>query len=79
MAIKTKNMTQCTKCGNKEINIQYKHVDEKVYWIEHKQIKNISRFCRNDTYYSSDNIEKECLVYTCETCGYKEAKEPLNL
>lgn len=63
----------CSKCGMSDIDIKFQHVETKIYWSEHNEIENIEKFTRNDRYYSSDRIKKECLVHTCKTCGYKKA------
>ncbi len=66
-------MIECPKCGSKEIDVKFRHKGEKVYWDEHKQVRNIENFTRNDRYYTSDTIEKECLQYACKTCNFKIA------
>lgn len=63
----------CSKCGMSDIDIKFQHIETKIYWSEHNEIENIKNFTRNDRYYSSDRIKKECLVHTCKTCGYKKA------
>lgn len=71
-------MEKCKKCGQSDISVKFMHEGAKVYWSEHNEIKNLDQFTKNDTYYSSDRITKECLVYKCKTCGYKEATKPLS-
>ena len=63
----------CSKCGMSDIDIKFQPEETKIYWSEHNEIDNIENFTRNDIYYSSDRIEKECLVHRCKTCGYKKA------
>jgi predicted nucleic-acid-binding Zn-ribbon protein len=63
----------CSKCGMSDFDMKFKPVQAKIYWSEHNEIENIASFTRNDRYYSYDRIEKECLVHTCKTCGYKKA------
>ena len=68
-------MNTCIKCNKTDISIDFKHLDQKIYWSEHKEITNIRHFTRDDRYYTSDNIIEECLVYSCKTCGYRVAEK----
>jgi|GEM_PF-7110008 len=68
-------MEKCPKCNSEEIKVKFRHEEEKVYWSEHKEVKNLSKFTRNDDYYAADSVETEFLQYRCENCGYKEAKK----
>jgi hypothetical protein len=63
----------CSKCKDSSFDTEYKNVGSKIYWSEHDEIENISKFTRNDRYYSSDRIDKECIVKSCNSCGYKQA------
>ena len=63
----------CSKCKASSFDTEYKNVGSKIYWSEHDKIENISKFTRNDRYYSSDTINKECIVKSCNSCGYKHA------
>jgi hypothetical protein len=71
--IQNVSVSACLKCGNSEIDLKFQPRGKKIYWSEHDEIENIKKFTRNDTYYSSDRISKECLIHKCKTCGYKQA------
>ena len=64
---------KCVKCKGYSFDTEFKPEETKVYWSEHNEIKNIEKFTRNDRYYSADRIDKECIIKTCKTCGFKEA------
>jgi len=66
-------MTECPKCGSKEIGVNFRPVGDKVFWDEHKHIAWFENFTNNDRYYTSDTIKKECLIYTCKTCNFRIA------
>ena len=63
----------CSKCGMSDFEIKFQPINTKIYWSQHDEIENIKKFTRNDDYYSSDSINKECLIRTCKTCGHKKA------
>lgn len=67
-------MEKCPKCNSNKISVRFRYEKERVYWSEHNEIENIDLFTRNDTYYASDQIDKPCLQYKCDTCGYKIAE-----
>lgn len=67
-------MENCPKCESNKISVKWVHEDETIYWNEHKEIANLSKFTRNDDYYSTDKVKKEFLLYTCDNCGYKVAE-----
>lgn len=68
----------CSKCGSINMKPEFKHRGAKIYWSEHKEIENLSDFTKNDTYYSSDSIIRECIIYKCTLCGSKKAVKTLN-
>lgn len=70
-------MKQCTKCGGDSVSTKFRPEGSKVYWEEHNQIEDISKFTRNDRYYTADKIDTECLVHKCKTCGFKKASPTL--
>jgi len=68
-------MSECKNCKGRDVKPRYQPLGKKIFWSEHEDIKKLSKFTRNDRYYSSDRINKPCMVYTCETCGYRVAKK----
>jgi predicted Zn-ribbon and HTH transcriptional regulator len=67
-------MEECPKCKSASIKITFIPKNHKIYWSEHDNIHNLSKFTRNDTYFSSDRTDTEFLKYKCKRCGYLEAK-----
>jgi len=68
-------MNKCKKCKSADIKEQYQPKGKKIYWCEHNEIKKLSKFTKSDKNYSVDRIKEPCVIYTCETCGYKVAKK----
>ena len=67
-------MEECKKCGAKN-SFKVEYEPEGVFRPFERSIHNINLFMRNDTYYQTDRVKKEHLIYTCKTCGYREAQK----
>lgn len=65
-------MEECKKCNGKTISVKYCPVDMERSFKS--GIDNVGQFMRGDTYYVRDTVEKEHLVYTCDTCRYQRAE-----
>ena len=65
-------MLKCPKCEGHNVKVDYIGVGTQIYWADRVAFQ--SQFCRNDTYYTSDKVKTEHLVYTCLNCGYKVAE-----
>lgn len=74
----TINMTKpsenwCPKC--KLANMKPQYEPEGVTRKFNRAIEGVVKFMRNDTYYISDTVKKEHIIWTCPECGYQVAKE----
>lgn len=66
-------MDSCTKCESSNIKVQFEAKGQ--FRSYNRSIDNVTNFMRNDTYYYQDEVRKEHLIYTCERCGYRIAKQ----
>lgn len=65
-------MKECPKCGGIGTSVIFRHIGASVHFEE--GIDGVSKFKRGDTYYHSDTVIAEHLIYTCNTCGYRKAE-----
>lgn len=64
-------MKECPKCTGSDISVVYHPVNETQPF--NRLIDGIKKFMQNDSYYTSDTVKMEHLIYTCDRCGYKKA------
>lgn len=64
---------KCPKCKLSEMKPTYQAVGTSHKF--NRKIENVKSFMNNDTYYVSDTVKKEHIIWTCPDCGYQVAKE----
>jgi hypothetical protein len=71
----TEKKEPCAKCGGVLRATDFKRVGLKINWSDHDSISNLHEFTINNDRFTSDQINKQCLVITCGCCGHKKATE----
>lgn len=65
-------MEKCPKCNGVEISVEYQPEGKSEKF--NRLLDGVKAFMKNDTYYHSDTVKKEHLIFTCKNCGYQKAE-----
>lgn len=65
-------MENCPKCNNDQNSVEFQPCGKSERF--NRLIDGIKKFMKDDSYYSSDTVKIEHLIYTCKNCGYQVAE-----